>query len=183
MVIVSDTAALLEALQFASSKHQHQRRKGEDASPYINHPIAVAHVLATIGSVTDLATLTAAILHDVIEDTETTPEELDERFGAEVRGLVEEVTDDKRLNKQVRKELQIEHVPGLSPRAKMIKLGDLSCNIVDLTQNPPLTWSLERRCKYVDWTERVIAGCRGVNEGLERRYDEVLHQGRKVFQA
>ena len=130
---MSDTAALLEALQFASSKHRHQRRKGEDASPYINHPITVAHVLVTIGSVTDLATLIAAILHDVIEDTETTPEELDERFGAEVMGLVEEVTDDKGLNKQVRKELQIEHAPGLSPRAKMIKLGGLSCNIVDLT--------------------------------------------------
>ena len=95
--------ALLTGLQFASNKHRHQRRKDAEASPYINHPIAVTYLLATTGEVSDIPTLTAAMLHDTIEDTQTTPEELEAQFGAEVRHLVEEVTDDKRLDKQRRK--------------------------------------------------------------------------------
>ena len=172
---------LLTALQFASAKHRNQRRKDADASPYINHPIAVAHLLATTGEVSDIATLTAAVLHDTIEDTKTTPEELEAEFGAEVRHLVEEVTDDKELGKHVRKQLQIEHAPGLSPSAKMIKLADLSCNLADIKDNPPATWSRERRSEYLDWTEQVIAGCRGVNSKLQQHYDQVLSEGRAIL--
>ncbi|WP_448598921.1 HD domain-containing protein [Thermoleptolyngbya sp.] len=53
-----------------------------DASPYINHPIEVAEILARVGGVSDVITLQAAILHDTLEDTETTPEEIDAAFGA-----------------------------------------------------------------------------------------------------
>ncbi len=165
-------------MEFASRKHTAQRRKGENAAPYINHPIAVAHLLADRGGITDLVTLLAALLHDTIEDTATTRGELDEQFGSTVRKVVEEVTDDKTLDDAVRKALQIEHAPSLSHRAKAIKLADKIDNLRDVTDHPPPNWSLTRRTQYLDWTEKVIAGCRGTNEPLERLYDDVLRKGR-----
>jgi len=124
----------------------------------------------------------AAVLHDTIEDTETTPEELEAQFGAELRRLVEEVTDDKDLEKQARKQLQIEHAPKLSNGAKNIKISDLSCNLADIIENPPDTWTKERRLDYVNWTERVIAGCRGTNDALEWHYDQLLLRGRSILE-
>ena len=138
---ISDVAQLLEALRFAAHKHRTQRRKDVDASPYINHPIEVATLLATRGGVTDLATLMAAILHDTVEDTETTPEELETHFGPEVRDLVLEVTDDKRLAKAERKRLQIEHAQLSSTKAKLVKLGDKIANLRDVTATPPADWA------------------------------------------
>jgi guanosine-3',5'-bis(diphosphate) 3'-pyrophosphohydrolase len=175
----ADTAVLLKAIEFASRKHSTQRRKGVDASPYINHPIAVAYLLADTGGVTDLVTLTAAVLHDTIEDTETTVKELDEHFGQTVRKVVEEVTDDKKLDKAVRKQLQIEHAPHLSPRAKAIKMADKIANLRDVVQSPPQDWDLERRIEYLDWTEKVVTGCRGTNAALEKLYDEVFENGKR----
>jgi guanosine-3',5'-bis(diphosphate) 3'-pyrophosphohydrolase len=172
------TTGLLAAMEFASRKHSAQRRKGEDAAPYINHPIAVTYLLAETGGITDLVTLVAAVLHDTIEDTATTRGELDERFGTTVREVVEEVTDDKTLDEAVRKALQIEHAPSLSRRAKAIKLADKIDNVRDVTEHPPRTWSLVRRVQYLDWTEKVVAGCRGTNDPLERLYDDVLRKGR-----
>lgn len=177
-----DPAVLLEALRFSAAKHRDQRRKDRDASPYINHPIEVATVLATVGGVTDVTTLVAAILHDTIEDTQTKPAELEESFGREVRLLVEEMTDDKSLPKAERKRLQIEHSRQASRRAKLIKLGDKICNLRDVTHSPPEDWSPTRRREYLDWTERVVAGCRGSNPALERYYDEVLREGRSVLE-
>jgi len=165
-------------MEFASRKHSAQRRKGEDAAPYINHPVAVAHLLAETGGITEVETLVAAILHDTIEDTPTTPGELDERFGPAVRKLVEEVTDDKTLDEAVRKALQVEHAPSLSRRAKAIKLADKIDNVRDVTEHPPRNWSLARRVQYLDWTEKAVAGCRGTNDPLERLYDDVLRKGR-----
>jgi guanosine-3',5'-bis(diphosphate) 3'-pyrophosphohydrolase len=174
-------AATLKALKFAADKHRDQRRKDSDSSPYINHLIEVAEILSRVGGITDLATLQAAILHDTVEDTETTLEELEEQFGSEVRQLVEELTDNKRLSKAVRKILQIEHAPDLSARAKQIKIADKICNVRDVTHSPPAHWPLQRRIEYFDWTERVIAGCRGCNLELEALYDKVLGEGRQML--
>lgn len=171
-------ALLLRALSFSAEKHRDQRRKGVDASPYINHPISVAEVLARTG-VSDPGILAAAVLHDTIEDTETTGEELEDRFGARIRGLVEEVTDDKSLPRSVRKDLQIEHAHTLSDGAKQIKIADKTCNARDVTHSAPAGWPLERRLAYLDWTEEVVEGCRGVNERLERLYDRTLAEGRR----
>ncbi|PYS90985.1 MAG: phosphohydrolase [Acidobacteria bacterium] len=175
-------ATLLKALHFAANKHRDQRRKDIEASPYINHPIEVAEVLARVGGVTDLVTLQGAVLHDTLEDTKTTPEELEAAFGPEVRRVVEEVTDDKRLPKAERKRLQIEHAPHLSARAKQIKLADKISNVRGVTQAPPADWPLERRQEYLNWTEQVVAGCRGCNAALEDFYDRVLAEGRRVLQ-
>jgi (p)ppGpp synthase/HD superfamily hydrolase len=177
----NDTTELLAALRFAARKHSYQRRKDEDASPFINHPIAVAEVLARIGGVTDIVALQAAVLHDTIEDTETTAEELEAEFGPEVAGLVAEMTDDKQLRSRERKRLQVEHAPGLTDRAKLIKIADKICNVTDVTHAPPAGWSVERRHEYLDWTEAVVAGCRGVNAALERTYDERLAEGRRLI--
>src|SRR5215210_7565453 len=164
---VSDTTLLLDALRFAAARHRDQRRKGKESSPYINHPIDVAHLLATVGGVTDVEILVAAVLHDTVEDTHTTPAELEELFGPAVRRLVEEMTDDKRLSKAERKRLQIVHAPHISPRAKLIKIADKICNVRDIAASPPIDWTVERRAEYFDWAERVVDGVRGTSEMLE----------------
>lgn len=173
---------LLEALHFAAGKHRDQRREDSEASPYINHTIEVARLIASAGGASDPATLQAAILHDTVEDTETTFEELEARFGTEVAGLVREVTDDKGLPKERRKQLQIEHAPHLSRKAKHIKIADKISNITAVTFTPPKDWSEERRLEYLDWSELVVKGCRGINEGLEALYEETLRKCRRVFE-
>ncbi len=174
---------LLEALHFAATKHRDQRRKDQEASPYINHPIQVARLLASEGGVTDLVTLLAAILHDTVEDTETSPEEIERYFGPEVRRLVAEVTDDKGLPKGDRKRLQIEHAPHLSRQAQQIKIADKAANVKDICASPPANWSLERRQAYLDWADQVVAGCRGCNPALEAFYDGVMTQARATLAA
>ena len=174
-------AQLLKALHFAADKHRDQRRKDEEASPYINHPIEVAELLARVGGVTDLITLQSAILHDTIEDTDTSPEELEREFGPEVRRVVEEVTDDNKLPKADRKRLQIEHAPRLSERARQVKLADKISNVRSVTETPPAKWPLARRQEYLAWTEQVVAGLRGCNPALEKLYYELLETGRQVL--
>jgi guanosine-3',5'-bis(diphosphate) 3'-pyrophosphohydrolase len=169
---------LLKALDFAARMHRDQRRKGVDGSPYINHPIQVAEVLASVGAVDDESTLIAAILHDTIEDTDATAEQLAQLFGNAVRDLVLEVTDDKSLDKAERKRRQVKRARTLSDRAKTIKIADKICNVRDIAATPPLGWSAERRREYFDWAERVVAGCRGVNPSLERLFRECLEESR-----
>jgi (p)ppGpp synthase/HD superfamily hydrolase len=167
---------LLGAIRFAAEKHRDQRRKGEEASPYINHPIAVAEILTQHG-VQDTVTLLAAILHDTIEDTEATPEELEERFGSDVRRVVEEVTDDKSAAREARKEQQVERAHRLSPRAKLVKIADKLANVRDVVDAPPAGWPVERRVAYLEWTRAVVEGCRGTNTSLESAYFHTLEQG------
>lgn len=164
---------ILKAASFAAKKHTGQTRKGDDAQPYINHPLEVANILANIGKVEDSEVLIAAILHDTVEDTETTDKEITDLFGETVCGYVLEVTDDKSLPKQTRKQLQIEHAPHLSNGAKLIKLGDKISNITDVMNNPPAGWSKERRLEYINWGRNVIEGLRGVNENLEKHFDDL----------
>lgn len=178
---MSQSALILKALHFAAEKHCDQRRKGANASPYINHPIAVANLLSDIGGIDDPVVLMAAILHDTIEDTDTRPEELEEHFGAAVRALVQEVSDDKSLPKAERKKKQIEHTLHLSHNARLIKLGDKISNVLDVTHNPGIDWAVDRRLEYLDWAERVIAGCRGTNPALERLFDETVARGRQTI--
>jgi guanosine-3',5'-bis(diphosphate) 3'-pyrophosphohydrolase len=163
--------ALMEATMFAADKHRGQKRKDAQRTPYINHPITVVNLMAKVGGITDVEALQAGMLHDTVEDTDATPEEIEARFGYAVRSLVMEVTDDKSLDKQVRKRIQIEKAPNLSPRAKVIKIADKIANLGDLIASPPTGWPLERCQQYVDWSNRVVAGCRGQNERLEKIYD------------
>jgi len=164
--------AIFEALQFAAHKHRDQRRKDPEASPYINHPIAIANILWVGGGIHDPAVICAALLHDTVEDTETTEAELVEHFGQKVASIVMEVTDDKDLLKDVRKQLQIDHAPHLSHEAKLVKLADKIANIRDVASSPPANWPLERRREYFDWAKQVVDGLRGADSRLEALFDE-----------
>ncbi|AFL74828.1 HD domain-containing protein [Thiocystis violascens] len=170
----TDFALVVDALSFAAHKHRDQRRKDRDASPYINHPIALMRVLALEAGLQDPLVLGAALLHDTVEDTETTPEELAERFGPAIRDLVLEVSDDKTLSKAERKHQQVLHAAGASEGAKLIKLADKICNLRDVVNNPPSGWDLARRREYFDWAARVIDQLRGTHPGLEAIFDQVL---------
>jgi (p)ppGpp synthase/HD superfamily hydrolase len=174
-------STFLKAVQFSALKHSNQRRKDAEASPYINHPIAVAELLWSVGEVKDMNTLVAALLHDTLEDTETRAEEIAALFGEEVLALVQEVSDDKSLPKAERKRLQIENAPHKSEAAKQIKLGDKISNLVDIIYSPPADWSLRRRIEYLDWAAQVVEGLRGANPRLESRFDQVLSQARQGF--
>lgn len=163
---------LLAAIAFAANKHRDQRRKDLAASPYINHPIALANLLANEGGVDDERVLIGAVLHDTVEDTETTEQELVREFGQEIASIVMEVTDDKALPKVERKKLQIEHSSTISRRAKLVKLADKICNLRDVAGSPPADWTLQRRQEYFDWAKAVIDGLRGVHPALEYIFDE-----------
>ncbi len=172
----SNQALLLKAIAFAAEKHRHQRRKDPEASPYINHPIDLANVLLNEGGVSDTTALCAAILHDTLEDTQTTPEELAREFGGEIRDIVIEVTDNKKLKKRKRKELQVKHGPHLTTRARLVKLADKICNLRDVATNPPTRWPLKRQIEYFDWAKAVIDNLRGSHTKLEAVFDEVYAQ-------
>ena len=173
-----DLRFLLRAAEFAAHKHREQKRKDPEASPYINHPVTVARLLADIGGINDVEVLAAALLHDTIEDTETTGDELEAEFGSRVRALVEAVTDDKSLPKPERKQRQIEHAAELDPDAVAIKLGDKIANVRDIAGNPPAGWDVARRTEYLDWAESVINNCNSPNSALLKTFQKALASGR-----
>ena len=159
-------AALLRALDFAAERHSAQRRKGPNGAPYVNHLIEVATLLVTEGGVDDVEVLVAAVLHDVIEDTETTLAEVQMRFGEKVSLLVASLTDDKRLPRAERKRLTLERLQHASPATKVVKLADLCSNIRAF----PVDWSLQRSLEYLAWSRRAAELCGGENPGLEALY-------------
>jgi GTP diphosphokinase / guanosine-3',5'-bis(diphosphate) 3'-diphosphatase len=167
-------AELIDAIAFAAHKHRDQRRKDAHASPYINHPIALARVLAVEGGVDDRLALLGALLHDTIEDTETTADEIAAQFGAEVAAVVLEMTDDKRLPKAERKAAQVAHAPHISRPAQLVKLADKTCNLRDVAASPPVGWDLARRRDYFDWARQVVEGVRGAHPALEAVFDETF---------
>jgi guanosine-3',5'-bis(diphosphate) 3'-pyrophosphohydrolase len=175
-------ALLLEAVAFAADKHRAQRRKDAEASPYINHPIALANLLKRAG-VDDIAVLCAALLHDTIEDTETAPEELRLRFGEVITSVVLEVTDDKGLAKAERKRRQVARAHALSKRAKLVKLADKICNVYDLVAAPPATWTRARKRQYLAWAKSVVDRVRGVHPELEAVFDEVHARGARALRS
>ena len=174
------SALILRATKFAALKHRDQRRKDHASSPYIIHPVTVANELTQAG-VTDPEVIAAALLHDTLEDTETTPEELTEQFGERVCSMVKELTDDKDLDKQLRKQLQIEHAPDLSTGAALVKICDKIANVTDVIHSPPPDWSIERRTQYLDWAAAVVAGCRTDNEQLKQQFSDLLEAGYKTI--
>ena len=172
---------ILKAAHFAAEKHRDQRRKDKNASPYIIHPISVALAITQIGGVDDPETLAAALLHDTLEDTETTPEELEAEFGKKVCEYVLDVSDDKTLPKDERKRRQIEHAKKISKGAALIKLGDKISNVTDVINSPPEGWDINRRKEYLDWAEKVIENCPKVNDRMENKFKEIIKQGREAL--
>jgi len=171
---------VLKAAAFAAHKHRDQRRKDPEKTPYINHPIALAQVLREEGGVRDPMVIAAALLHDTIEDTETSYEELRGQFGAIVADCVVEVTDVKFLGKAARKRLQVAKAARASKAAKQVKIADKICNLRDILASAPAGWSLARRQEYFDWAKEVVDEVRGVNLRLERKFDR-LYRHRPVI--
>jgi guanosine-3',5'-bis(diphosphate) 3'-pyrophosphohydrolase len=167
---------ILQAMNFAADKHRGQSRKDANNTPYINHPIALANLLTNHAGISDVNVIAAAILHDTVEDTDATVDDIEELFGRTVRDIVIEVTDDKSLPSPERKRLQIEHAGSLSHEAKLVKLADKISNLQDIISSPPVRWSLERKREYFDWAKAVVDQLRGANEKLENLFDEIYQQ-------
>lgn len=158
----------MKAADFAARAHRRQRRKDEEATPYVNHVIEVAFLLAQAGCEAEV--VAAGLLHDTIEDTGVTYEELAVEFGPRVADLVAAVTDDKSLPKQVRKEKQVEHARAASAEVGAIKTADKTSNLRSIHAAPPAGWSIERRIEYVAWTHRVVSSLPSPNEALMVEY-------------
>lgn len=165
---------LLNVVEFAALKHKDQRRKNVTKDPYINHPIGVANLIATIGQITDVNVLCAALLHDTIEDTKTTKEEISLLFGKTIADTVSQVTDDKSLTKIERKKLQIQHAKEISHEAKLVKLGDKLHNLSSMLKDSPSDWSVEIIQGYFTWAKHVVDNLRGTNSHLEKELDKIF---------
>jgi guanosine-3',5'-bis(diphosphate) 3'-pyrophosphohydrolase len=172
----ADLGLVLKAVRFATWKHRDQKRKDAKASPYINHPVALAELLWREGRVDDAVVIASALLHDTLEDTETSPAELKGAFGAQIAAIVEEVTDVKWLDSKSRKRLQVARAGRASQRAKLVKIADKICNLRDILASPPKGWSLERKRAYFDWAKSVVDQLRGVSPRLERNFDRLYRR-------
>jgi len=177
----ADLLLVARASDFAARRHINQRRKGVAGEPYLNHLVEVAALLAEATHGDDAALLAAGLLHDTLEDTPTKYEELESLFGADIAALVAEVTDDKSLPKAERKRRQVVNTPTKSVRARLIKLADKTSNLRALVSTPPADWDMARIAEYIEWAEKVAAGCRGLNETLERVLDAAVVDARAAL--
>lgn len=170
LTLLTSCSRLLEAAHFAAMMHRGNRRKDRDETPYINHPISVARTIVEVGGVDDIDVLVAALLHDTIEDTPATAQEVENKFGKQVRVLVEEVSDDKSLPSPERKRLQINRAASLSPEAVVIALADKSDNVSDVSLTSPADWDIERKVDYLTWSEKVVDNCPEANKPLKQYF-------------
>ncbi|CAG0889317.1 unnamed protein product [Cyprideis torosa] len=172
----TDLAKVISCMNFAAVKHRSQRRKDPEATPYVNHVIGVANILVTEGGVEDVNTILAAILHDTVEDTDTTLEEIAAEFGESVCSIVGEVTDDKTLSKEERKQKQVQTAPTKSLEAKRVKLADKLYNLRDLQRSTPVGWTDQRVREYFIWARDVVRGLKGACPPLEEKLENMFQQ-------
>lgn len=175
----SNTKILIAAINYAADKHRDQRRKGKHALPYINHPIKVMHELSR-HQIIDSTALTAAVLHDVIEDTDTPINELEALFGLEIANTVAQLSDNKRLSANKRKALQVKNAPELTHKAKLIRIADKTSNLHDIIHYPP-EWNVQRKIKYFMWAEQVVLACGKTHQELEKSFWKVYNSGLEYF--
>ncbi len=169
---VGHVRRILAAARFAAEKHAQQKRKGAAGEPYFNHLLEVAELVAASSDRLDVELLMAAFLHDTVEDTGVKLQELETRFGNDVAGLVAEVTDDKSLPKEIRKQLQVQNAPKKSERAQTIKLADKISNLRSILASPPAGWDRERKQQYFEWARQVVSGFAAPNPFLKSEFDK-----------
>ena len=170
-----------EAADFAAHRHKGMARKGRGSEPYINHLAEVANILAGVTDGADAELVAAGWLHDTVEDTGTTREELANKFGERVAALVVEVTDDMSLPKAQRRQKQVEDATCKSPGAKLIKIADKISNIRARIHCDPHAEQRADLAGYVDWAEQVVAGCRGINAALDQMFDDTVKLARSFL--
>uniref|UniRef100_A0A914CGZ9 Guanosine-3',5'-bis(diphosphate) 3'-pyrophosphohydrolase MESH1 n=1 Tax=Acrobeloides nanus TaxID=290746 RepID=A0A914CGZ9_9BILA len=173
---IQDMSLVIKAADFAARKHNTQRRKDAAQTPYVNHPIGAAYILTNEAKVYDAVTLAGAILHDTVEDTDTSFEEIRNEFGDEVLSVVRDVTDDKSLSKEETKRLQIVHAPHICEKAKYVKLADKLNNLRDLERYLPVGWDKETARKYASWSREVVSKLKGLNETLDKELEDVIEK-------
>lgn len=167
-----DVRLLINAFELASFAHRFQTRKSDNSS-YIVHPVRVANTLVKIGGVVDDVILSAALLHDVVEDTSVTLEEI-EKLNPEVAAIVAQVTDNKKLTKVERKKLQVTNASKKCNGAKLVKLADKYDNLSDIVKLPPKGWDKNYILGYFVWSKKVVEGLRGTNVNLEAALDKLF---------
>jgi len=173
--LVSEAAAL------AAQRHNGMARKGRGGEPYINHLAEVANLLAAATDGADPELVAAGWLHDTIEDTATTPEELAQKFSARVASLVVEVTDDMTLPKSERRRRQVIDAPHKSADARLIKIADKISNIRGRIFSEPTSDQRDELSDYTAWAVEVVSGCRGGNAWLDDQFDEAVAQARSTL--
>ncbi|KAL3984703.1 HD domain family protein [Acanthocheilonema viteae] len=171
-----DISLIIKAADLAARRHRQQRRKDITQTPYINHPIGVAYILTNEGQITDTATIIAAILHDVVEDTKTTDEEIREMFGDEVADIVKECTVIKNMKREVRMKFELEKASGLSHKAKLVHLADKLYNIRDIERGTPFGWTKQQVTEYILFAKDLLRNIRGINEPLETALDDIINK-------
>ncbi|EFO28266.1 hypothetical protein LOAG_00223 [Loa loa] len=171
-----DICIVIKACNFAAERHRLQRRKDVSQTPYINHPIGVANILISEAGVTDSATIAAALLHDTVEDTATTFQEISGLFGEEISRIVQECTDDKSLPVSVRKQLQVKNAARHSHKAKLVHLADKLYNLRDLERATPVGWDAQRVKEYFTWSKAVVSELKGTNAALEIALDDIINR-------
>jgi hypothetical protein len=179
----NDVLKIVQVVDFTARKHVHQRRKGANQEPHFNHASEVARILGENTHGPDVDLIIAGFLHDTIEDTDTSYDELVAKFGEVVGDLVQESTDDHSLLKQVRKQLQIEKAPKKSDRAKQLKIADKISNLSSLLHSPPVDWDKKRKLDYAEWANNVVAGCKGINPKLDTMFDEIYNEAIGEFRS
>jgi guanosine-3',5'-bis(diphosphate) 3'-pyrophosphohydrolase len=170
-----------EAAELAACRHSGRQRKGRQGEPYVNHLAEVASLLAAVTDGEDAELVAAGWLHDTIEDTDTSRDELAQRFGARVAAMVEEVTDDVTLAKSERRRLQVIEAPNKSPDAKLIKIADKISSVRARIFFEPDAGQREELADYLAWAEQVVQGCRGVNAKLDALFGEAVAQARDTL--
>jgi len=176
---------VIKATNFAAIAHKNQRRKDANKTPYINHPIEVAHLLSLAG-VSSPEILCAALLHDVVEDCGITLEEINKEFGLIVANIVALVSDNKSLSKVTRKKLQVEHMIEMSRSCRytngtdvhtcaiLVKLADKYSNCKGLLDNPPSFWSREEIIGYAVWSYAIVSKVRGLSTYMDNLFAELF---------
>ena len=179
--MLSPIRLVSEAAELAAQRHNGMARKGRGNEPYVNHLAEVANLLATAIDGADAELVAAGWLHDTIEDTDTTREELAQKFSERVASLVVECTDDMSLPKAVRRKKQIEDAPHKSSGAKLIKIADKISNIGARIQSDPTDGERDDLADYAGWAEQVVAGCRGGNSWLDTKFDDAVKAARALL--
>ena len=170
---------ILKALNFAREKHEGQFRKDEFQRPYIVHPVGVYGLLFNAG-IENEDVLCAALLHDTIEDTNTTFDELAIEFNIEVAGLVGEVTNNPAISKAKQKLMQLEDAPYMTNGARLVRFADKINNLNDIAEFPPVGWDKAKKDRYVEFCKELIPLLNIDNEYLNKKFKEAIKKLEKA---
>ena len=179
----TDVTRLTQALAFAAEAHANQRRKGAAQEPYLNHLVEVLDLVTQATGGDDVDLLIASLLHDVVEDTNVTEEELTESFGTRVAEIVQANSDDMSLPKDERRRKRIADMPRKAPDARIVKTADVISNIRAIVTSPPAGWTADRKLGYLDGCRQLIDAGRGANAALEKVFDQTVADAERTIRG